>query len=127
MRLWPAWFGIAAAPLAWFAQLTLGYGLWAWRCYPGETPIVWSHSTGAMTTVIVTDVLAVLIGIAGFAVAWRIRQGVSDKKAHETLPTTHIGEARTRFLGSWGMLSSGCFLIAILFAVIMSVGAPLCE
>jgi hypothetical protein len=112
--LWPAWFGIAGGPLAWFAQLVVGYGLWARRCYPGDVPIVWPSSSGVAATLAAVDVLAIMIAVAGFIVSWRISQGTPD-------------ETRARFLSSWGMLSSACFLIAILSATVMSVGMPSCE
>ena len=37
-----------------------------------------------------------------------------------------IGEGRARFLALWGIFSSLCFLIAILFNIIASVTVPIC-
>jgi hypothetical protein len=124
--LWLLWFGIVGAPAFWFAQLVLGYGLWTYRCYPGDTPIVWNASAGLFATIAIFDILAIAVAVAGFAVSWRVWRTVSDEKANETRPSTHIGEARNRFLSVWGMLSSGCFLAAILFATIASVAVPPC-
>ena len=125
-NLWWLWFGIAGAPATWFAQLVLGYGLWAYRCYPGDTPIVWRSSNGAFATVAAFDVLAIAVAAAGFIVSWRIWRTVRDAKANQARPSVHVAEARNRFLSSWGMLSSGCFLAAILFAAIASVTVPPC-
>ncbi len=124
--LWLLWFGIAAAPGFWFAQLLLGYFLWAYRCYPGDTPIVWESSRGLIVCVAIFDVLSIAVAVAGFFVSYRVWQSVRDEKARETEPIAHIGEARNRFLSTWGMLSSGCFLVAILFATIASVTVPPC-
>ncbi|HEY0106140.1 MAG TPA: hypothetical protein VGB91_08660 [Rhizomicrobium sp.] len=124
--LWLLWFGIAAAPGFWFAQLLLGYFLWAYRCYPGDTPIVWESSRGLLISVAMFDVVSIVVAVAGFFISYHVRQSVRDAKAHETEPTVHIGEARNRFLSTWGMLSSACFLVAILFATIASVTVPPC-
>ena len=124
--LWQAWFGMAGAPLAWFAQLTIGYGLWSYRCYPGDAPIVWRVYSGASTPLAVVDLLAIAIALAGFIVSWRIRRNTLQNQADLAEPAALIGAARTRFLSDWGMLSSGCFLLAILFATIVSLGVPSC-
>jgi hypothetical protein len=124
--LWLLWFGVAAAPAFWFAQLLLGYSLWAYRCYPGDAPIAWDGSRGTFVTLAAFDIVSIAVAVAGFIVSFHVWRRVRDEKIGETQPSAHTAEARNRFLSSCGMLSSGCFLAAILFATIASVTVPPC-
>ncbi|HEX4293586.1 MAG TPA: hypothetical protein VHZ29_05585 [Rhizomicrobium sp.] len=119
------WFGIGAAPAFWFLQLVLGYWAWAQRCYPADAPVS-GQASALPATLMAFDALCVAIAVAGFVASFLVWRPLRAETPAGTV-LVHIGEGRTRFLAVWGMLSSGCFLIAILFATLLSNGVPRCS
>jgi uncharacterized membrane protein YeiB len=119
------WFGVVAAPLVWFTQLLLNYGITALACFPAEAPrdaplYRWSH-----TATIAIDALAIVAGIAAIGVSygnWQV-QARSWPKAH----ALDVRRERSHFLSVWGLLFSGGFLLAILFETVGDVTVPLCR
>jgi hypothetical protein len=124
--LWRQLFGLAGGPLAWAAQLNIGYALTSYPCNPG------GHSAGAMLAgwawtrgaALGLNGLAALVAVAAGLVSlgvWRATRG--EKDGHPV----DVGEGRTRFLGVCGAFTSFGFLAAIVFDTVMILGAPACR
>jgi hypothetical protein len=102
-------FGAAAAPIAWLGQTMLSYGVTAYGCYPGDHPAIAIGRVTLSATVLAFDIAALLVAATGFAVAWRSWKTV----------TAHAG--RNRFLAQWGIFSSLCFMLGIVFNILASI------
>jgi hypothetical protein len=124
-RLLRLWFGVIAAPLVWFVQVVLNYGITALACFPSEAPhdaplYGWSHPA-----TIAFDAFAILVGIAATVVSygnWKM-QGRRWPKGH----ALEVRGERSHFLAVWGLLFSGGFLVAIVFETIGDMTVPLCR
>ena len=96
------WLGIVAAPLAWFAQLAIGYESVEGGCAPGGgAGDVFGVGTEA-TALVVTAVAAVVAGI-GLLAALATWRGEEDA-------------AYVHFLGFAGFVGSAVLLATILLA-----------
>jgi hypothetical protein len=121
-----AGFGLLAAPGAWAAHLIISYALSSTACFPGGEPVhvpVWST---LRTTLWGIDLIAVAIGVAAGMIAWRswrLTRAEAEGGAHALVDA---GEGRTRFLAVCGMMASGGFLLALLFASIGLLVVPAC-
>jgi hypothetical protein len=118
VRLWVLVFGMAAAPLLWLAQLIVSYCVSAIACYGGDHPTTIASGAPVRTALLVFDAVALIVALAAAIVSfasWRTVRAEQD-----------IGGGRTRFMALWGIMSSLCFLGAIVFHSIASVMAPLC-
>jgi len=115
-RIAALWFGLAGAPAAWFAQLTLGYFLWARDCYPGDMPAAGGAESALRIATFGFDGIAIVMSGTAFVVA-----GASWRGTAKDGPGSS-----DHFMAQWGMLSSACFLIAVLFATVTSIGVPPC-
>jgi hypothetical protein len=124
--LFALWFGIGAAPTSWFLQLAVGYWAWAQRCYPADVPLSGQTAPALPATLLALDALCAVVAVAGFAAAFLVWRPLRAETPAGTV-LVHIAEGRTRFLAVWGMLSSGCFLVAILFATLLSNGLSRCN
>jgi uncharacterized membrane protein YeiB len=119
-------FGLLAAPLAWSADELFSYGAASLLCRmkasgSGQTLAV-ADSPWFLALIVVTLVIAV----AGFVVAldnWRKTRGEQAGSGHH-LP--QLGEGRSRFAATCGLLTSGGFLVAFLFMLANLILAPLC-
>jgi hypothetical protein len=108
-------FGTSAAPIAWLGQVMLAYGVSAYLCYPADHPVMTAHGDALHGLLIGTDIAAIAIALAGgFSALGCLRKAEGPR------------QGRVRFLAVWGVFSSLCFLIAILFSIIASVTVPLC-
>ncbi len=121
------WFAILAAPVAWSLQLLVNVPLAAHACYPHRLPLavpIWSN-LGSVTTII--ELVAVAICLVAAGVAWRnwlLTHGEKPGGAHHLMEG---GDGRTRFMAMVGLLCSGLFLLAVLFAIGMVVVVPPCS
>lgn len=105
-------FGACAAPLAWLGQIVLGYGVTAYICYPGDHPIGLASAGPLFAALIVFDLVALALCVAGGWVSWsRWKQ---------------VRSGRNRFLALWGLMSSLWFFAAVAFNAIASVAVPPC-
>jgi hypothetical protein len=120
-------FGLAAAPVAWNAQLLFGVALSAHACYPRDVPLIlpiWSGLWGILLAIDVAGiVLAIIGGIVSFR-SWRLTFDEAPGSAHHLLD---VGEGRTRFLAMFGILTSFLFTIALLFATASVFVVPICR
>jgi hypothetical protein len=111
-------FGLVAAPLLWLAQLILSYGFSALVCYGGDHPTTIASGGPVRTALLVLDAVALIVALAAAIVSFASWRTVRAEQ--------QFGEGRTRFMALWGIMSSVCFLGAIVFHSLASVMAPLC-
>jgi hypothetical protein len=119
-------FAMSAAPLAWAVQLLAGYAITAQACYPGDHPVRIPATALYRTLILVIDAAAILVALAGAIVAFSTWRRTCAASAGTPWYTLDIAEDRTNFMSLWGILSSVCFLAAIVFATIGSLTVPLC-
>ncbi len=120
-------FGLAAAPVAWNAQLLFGVALSAHACYPRDVPLelpIWSGLWGILVAIDVAGiVLAIIGGVVSFR-SWRLTFEEAAGGPHHLLD---VGEGRTRFLAMFGILTSLLFTIGLLFATASVFLVPICR
>src|SRR3954451_8894440 len=126
----PQWLLLAAllaAPVAWFVQLCVGYGLTAQACFPrenllptglGMSPAVWP---GSLALNLGALVIAVFALFAALQIWLRTRQEVPS-----SYRLIEGAEGRTRFLAVWGFWTGVWFAIGILFNTIAIFELPAC-
>jgi len=111
-------FGIFAPPLAWALRLFTSYALVSHSC---SSPSM-SASTASLLLI---DLVAACVAATGGYVSfelWRVTRHESGGDAQHLMD---VGEGRTRFLALCGVLSSGLFLVAIVFdAAALALGLP---
>lgn len=109
------WFGLLGAPLAWTAQLIVGYGVTEADC--GAGGMRWGIDTVdwevALTAATATVALA-----AGIGAGWLLR----EKRLDNADP-----RGRIEFMASGGLLVSGVFLVLILLGGIGSFYLQPCQ
>jgi hypothetical protein len=99
MRLW---LGFLGAPAAWTAQLVIGYGLEEIGCASGWDPAPW----------------IVLVTVAAAAVA--VASTVTGRRL------ARAGAERVAFMGTWGVLWGGLFLLLIVLGGLQLTGLEAC-
>lgn len=120
-------FALFAAPAAWFAQLSIGSGLASHACYPRATPLAMPLWGGLWSLLLFISLVAIAISAAAGLVAlrsWRATRNEQPGSRHHLL---EVGEGRTRFLAMCGLLTSGGFLVALLFSTVMLFLVPVCN
>lgn len=120
-------FGLAAAPVAWNAQLLFSVALSAHACYPRDVPLllpIWSKLWGIL---LVIGGIGIVLAIAGGLVSWRNWRRTFEEAAGSAHHLLDVGEGRTRFLAMFGMLTSFLFTLALLFATAGVFVVPLCR
>jgi hypothetical protein len=120
-RFWALMFGTCAAPIFWLGQLILGFGVTAEICYRGDHPSLIASGATLRTALIAFDAIAIVAALAGGIVSLTIWRATREEKA-----AVSIAEGRAHFMALWGIGSSACFLIAIIFETIASVAVPIC-
>jgi hypothetical protein len=105
-------FGLLAAPLAWTAQLVVGYGIGDARC--SIAGMQWGLDSEAGTAALFGATAA--IALAGLAVSWRLeRRAARDERG------------RVAFMASGGVLLSVVFLFLILLGGIAALSVEHCR
>jgi hypothetical protein len=104
------WFGVFAAPLAWTAQLVIGYAFAEVECSKGSGHWGFPSRTANIALSIAVLVVALSGGIAAYR-SWR-----AAEEADEDV------RGRLAFMGLSGVLASTLFLALIVFTGI-GVGA----
>jgi hypothetical protein len=120
-------FGLAAAPAAWNAQLLISVALSAHACYPRDVPLTLPIWGGLWPILVAIDVAGIVLAVAGGLVSlrsWRLTFDEAPGSAHQLLD---IGQGRTRFLAMFGVLTSVLFTLGMLFAAAAVFVVPLCR
>lgn len=121
-------FGLIAGPLAWMAQLDLGYALANRSCFPKDERALLPLAgyAWAWPAMGIGMLAAVTIGLAALLVSWRAYRATRAEHgagAHELIDT---GAGRTRFLALWGVLLGGGFALASALSSVALIVVPRC-
>jgi hypothetical protein len=105
-------FGLLAAPLAWTAQLVVGYGIGDARC--AVAGMRWGLDSEAGEAALLGSTAA--IAVAGLAVSWWLeRRAARDARG------------RVVFMAAGGILVSAVFLVLILLGGIAALSIEHCH
>jgi hypothetical protein len=110
------WFGILAAPIAWFLHLSFGWALAEMGCPLGVTRIL----TIGSTPVYLINLL--VIGATGIAMGASAFGGLT---AYRFYSNSGANE-RVRFMGMFGMLFTALFVLAIILSTLPAFILPPC-
>jgi hypothetical protein len=120
-------FGLAAAPTAWNAQLLISVALSAHACYPRDVPLalpIWSNLWWILLAIGLAGVVVAIVGGLVSFRNWRLTFDEAAGSAHHLLDR---GEGRTRFIAMFGILTSFLFALGLLFATAAVFLVPLCR
>jgi hypothetical protein len=117
-------FGLVGAPLAWNIELLVGTALSGHQCYPRYLPLAVPLWTGTGAVLLAMSLVALALGVAATLVSWRCWMRTRDEKP---AGAAFGGNGRTRFLALSGLLTSGLFLVALVFTIAAVVLVPLCS
>jgi hypothetical protein len=119
------WLGFVTGPFVWALVVMITYGFSSYLCYPAtdrlRTPISELNWVPGFTTTLY--VIAFLLTVIAGAIAWRTWSITRKEAAGHPL---EIGEGRSRFLGLWGLFTSGLFAGLLLFDFINTLLVPPC-
>lgn len=118
-------FGLLAAPSAWALQLLINYAASSYACFPGGSPGS-ASGTGVWTALLIVELVALIVAVAGAAVAWRSWNITRHETSGHAQEMVDVGHGRTRFLAMWGLLISIGFSLAIVFSLAGLFMVPLC-
>jgi hypothetical protein len=113
---WAMWFCILGAPVAWSVQQLVNAPLFAHGCYPKDAPLalpIWSNAGSVALTV---ELIAIAVCVVAGLLAWRNwgrTRGEKEGSGHHLM---EAGDGRTRFMAMVGLICSGLFLLATIFA-----------
>jgi hypothetical protein len=112
-------FGVFAAPFAWAVQLAASFALAATSCFTSGVARTGGRVTGASHAALVVIAIACFaVAVVGLVVVMRERSGPRDASPRHA--------SRSRALAEVGVLSSGLFLAAIGYSLVMLALAPHC-
>lgn len=120
------WFGIFGAPMAWAAELIVGYAVISHYCYPRDVPLSSPTFDGTRLTGLIVCIVLVLVGVAALVTSihsWRETRHGHDAEHHELL---EVGEGRARFMAFGGVLLSTMFLFALIMSALPVITNSLC-
>jgi hypothetical protein len=105
-------FGLLAAPLAWTAQLVVGYGIGDARC--SVAGMRWGFDSEAGTAALLAATTAIAVSGLGVS-AWLERRAARDERG------------RVAFMAGGGILISAIFLLLILLGGIAALSIEHCR
>lgn len=122
------WLGLFGAPMAWAFQIALSEPLAARACYPDRAPLPepsWEGWFVVMPAVSLACLgFALLSGWAALA-AWRGRTNPEPIAGRDE--SLRLRRGRIRFLSRLGLMSSGLFIVAVVFNTLAVLLVPLCS
>lgn len=114
--------GIAGAPLAWVAQMSLSEPLAAQTCYPGTHPLALPMLPSLRLLLAAISIACLLAALACGAQAWSDWRAVrAEQPPEKPEAAVDTGAGRTRFLALLGLMSSALFAAAILFTALAAL------
>ena len=126
VRLAALLFGLAAAPVAWSAQILFGSALSGFVCYPHAAPLAVPLWHGSRSIILAVDLVGIVISIMAGLISWRNWRRTSLERPGSFHHLLDLGEGRTRFMATAGMLTSALFLIALAFGLAVVYLVPQC-
>lgn len=119
------WLGFLTGPVVWALAMLFSYGFASYACYPAgqrfTSPVSELNWVPGFTTALY--VVAILLTLIAGTVAWRTWRIAREEAAGHPL---EIGEGRSRFLGAWGVITSGLFVGLLVFDLINTLLVPPC-
>jgi hypothetical protein len=107
--------GLLLAPAAWFVQTNLAQTIAAWGCFPHERPVNAPAIPWLQHGELVLAFLALLMGVAGAAIAWRNwRRTAVFASAVKEQSAIDRHTARDVFIARAGALASALFVFALI-------------
>jgi len=119
-------FGMAAAPVAWSAQILFSAALSGFVCYPHAAPLAAPLFGGSRPLMLTVNLSGIAIAIVAGLISWRSWRRTSDERPDSFHHLLELGEGRTRFMATVGMLTSALFLIALAFGLAVLCLVPPC-
>lgn len=122
--LWQLIGAFAASPAAWITQLLVNYGVASHACYPSVAPWLVSPPPGWAGERIWMEVLSLVclaVALGGAGASWMFWKRTKDEVGGDAESAMEIGEGRTRFIASCGILFGLCFGIVILFQALQPI------
>ena len=113
---WAMWFCILGAPVAWSLQQLVNAPLFAHGCYPKDVPISSPIWTNAGSVALAVELIAIVVSVAAMLLAWRNWGRTRAEKEGSGHHLIEAGDGRTRFMAMVGLICSGLFLLATIFA-----------
>jgi hypothetical protein len=117
MKLHESFFALFGGPLAWFMQLSVGYGLASQPCFSDGERTIAPHWFPDWTwaAMIAVMVLACAVALLAALISWRAYARTADEAIGNHQHVMDVGSGRTRFLALWGiLLGAGAALSTIL-------------
>ncbi|KXV10700.1 hypothetical protein CR51_08795 [Caballeronia megalochromosomata] len=122
--------GLLLAPAAWFVQTNLAQTIASWGCFPYERPVDQPAMSWLQHGELILALLALLIGVAGAAIAWRNwRRTAVFASAVKEQSAIDRHTARDVFIARAGALASALFVFALIatdlaWLVVSPCGGP---
>ena len=113
---WAMWFCILGAPVAWSVQQLVNAPLFAHGCYPKDVPISSPIWTNAGSVALTVELIAIAVCVVAGLLAWRNWDRTRGEKEGSGHHLMEAGDGRTRFMAMVGLICSGLFLLATIFA-----------
>lgn len=126
VKAWLLIAGLAAGPFGWIVQLLVGYALSGQLCMLGRGAPGATSAQGNSTLLIGLNLVCLAIAVGGLFVSWLCWRKVQGEKPGGADATLSIGEGRSRFLATAGMMAAGAFAVAILFNTVEPLMIPAC-
>lgn len=122
-------FALIAGPLAWFAQVCVGYALSTWPCYPNDRPMVAPLSGYEWTslTLKLLHVIVIALALVAFIAGWISLRRTRAEAGGDELHLMEVGNGRTRFLALWGMLLGAAFTVTSVLTAFSQMVLPRCS
>jgi hypothetical protein len=124
---WAMWFGILGGPVAWSLQQLINAPLFAHGCYPKDAPLVEPIWTNAGSVAMAVELIAIVICVVAGVAACRNWGRTRDEKEGSGHHLMEAGDGRSRFMSMVGMICSGLFLLATVFATVFLLAVQPCN
>ena len=114
--LWAMWFCIVGAPAAWSLQQLIAPTLFAHGCYPKDVPVATPIWGNLRSVALAVELIAIVVCVVAGFTAWRNwgrTRGEKEGSGHHLI---EAGDGRSRFMAMVGLICSGLFLLATIFA-----------
>lgn len=122
-RSGPGALALFAAPLAWFAQLNIGYALATEPCFPTDQRLLapdprWAWTHGGLFALVALCTLIALWAFANALTAVRRQSGSAAAMS--------AAGSRNRFATLWAVAFGGGFFVATLITAVGLILLPRC-
>lgn len=114
------WFAVLAPPLAWLAQLNLGWWIEAWSCGNDKGGYAWTGGGGAQWLQFGISVIALAVALLALVI------GISKWRASASSGITADTSARPDFMAAIAVFMSAVFAVAIVWAGLATLLLPVC-